>query len=180
MARSRLEQLLVPVQEKILTRIAGCSFRVGAQFIPDQTTAPPRVVWARTVDRYGPPDGPGGNPRPLLTKEASIIAHCWAVGTGDPNNEADPNATPDKAIEDLQDTVAWALRLVLGVAVVPLNGEHLRDSVGAAGQACLLAFSVAQPISDNTLPTVQPTTTAADSSGASLTDRELSCGEGSP
>lgn len=176
MARSRIEQVLFSVQEKITERIPSCSFALGAQFVAEQNLSAPRVVWVRGVDRYSAADRPAKNPRALLTKETAILAHCWAIGDGDPANPSDPQPTPDKAIEDLQDTVAWALRTTLGIPANVMQGEHLRDSVNGAGRVCVLAFSLAQPVNDDELPTVTIASIAPDASDAVANDGSLDCG----
>lgn len=169
MATSTLEQVLAEVQTLLLTRLAGVSFPgIGAQLVVDQSSAPPRVVWVRGVDRFDPADRAGGNPRSLMTKQTAMLAHCWAVGAGGDSD--------DKAIEDLENAVVWALRRVLGTSVLASTVEHLRDSPSAAGRACVVFFSIAQPITDFTAPTTTVAAVAPDASDAAPGDGALDCG----
>lgn len=169
MALSLLEQVLAEVQAKVLERLPGVSFPgVGAQLVYDQASAPPRVVWVRSVDRFEAADRAGKNPRPLMTKQAAILAHCWAVGA---NGDTD-----DKAIEDLENAVSWALRRVLGTSFLASTAEHLRDTPTASGRACVVAFLIAQPITDVTTPTITVTAVAPDAGAAVASDGALDCG----
>lgn len=40
----------------------------------------PRYVWVPTFERFGPPERAGGNPRPILTREAGLELHLWSDG----------------------------------------------------------------------------------------------------
>ncbi len=43
----------------------------------------PRYVWVPTRDTFAPPERAGGNPRPILTREAGLELHLWADTVAD-------------------------------------------------------------------------------------------------
>lgn len=43
----------------------------------------PRYVWVPTRDTFAPPERAGGNPRPVLTREAGLELHLWADTVAD-------------------------------------------------------------------------------------------------
>jgi hypothetical protein len=47
----------------------------------DENDAPPRVVFVPTDMLYGPPKGPGREPRPLATHRQAFTVHCWDYDT---------------------------------------------------------------------------------------------------
>lgn len=169
MATSHLEDVLDDLQTQITKRIPTCVFAFGAQFVSSHEQAPPRIVWVRAIDRYEPAQRVGGNQRSVLSKQTAVVAHCWAKASG--------SDTEDKAREDLTNTVAWALRTVLGADAIPLSAEHVHDQIGAAGTCTLIPFTISQPLTDDDLPTATVTTIAPDLTGASAGDGVLQCGE---
>lgn len=169
MATSRLEDVLADLQTQIAKRVPSCSFAFGAQFVASHEQPPPRIVWVRAVDRYEPPQRIGGNQRSVLSKQTAVVAHCWA--------KAADGDTEDKAREDLIDTLAWALRIVLGADAIPLSAEHVLDQVSTAGLVTLVPFTISQPVTDDDLPTATVTTIAPDTTGANAGDGVLQCGE---
>lgn len=171
MSTSRLEQIFVALQARILTMYASVTFCQGAEFIASQVEAPPRVVWVRAADAFEPAQATSPTQRAVLTRVTAVVAHCWAAAGGSYD-------TDDAALEALVDALACSLRLELGADALPDACEWV-DSPGVnTGLACLVSFVVKQPVTEPAASTARATTTALDTAGSSLTDGVLQGGEG--
>lgn len=172
MSTSRLEQVLAGLQARILGMFPGVTFRQGAEFIASNAEAPPRIVWVRAADQYGPAERTSPTQRAVLTRSTAVVAHCWADAL--PAQGLD---TADAAVESLVDALACAIRLELGADAMPDAAEWLDTTGVTTGLACLVAFVVKQPVTAPSVPVAQATTTAFDASAASPTDGVLDAGE---
>lgn len=164
MSKSRLEQVLEPIQEKILTRFGGVSFALGAKHIAKNAGAP-RIVWVRGDDAFGPAVSAGRNPRAVLSRNAVMIAHVWAKALPAQDLETD-----DAATEYLVDVLAWALRAVAAVEAMPTRAAWLDSGAETGSLACLVEFTLAHPVVEPTRPTVRAEALEFDPSDASPAD----------
>lgn len=171
MSTSRLQQILDGLEARILTMYAGVTFALTSKYVASHVEAPPRIVWVRAADAFGPAQRTSPTQRAVLTRSTAIVAHCWAVA-------GDPYDTDDAAVEALTDALACAIRTELGADALPSDAEWIDPPSVNAGLACLVAFTVRQPVVEPTVPTTQATTMASDTAGASSTDGVLQCGEG--
>lgn len=167
-ATSRLEQVLVGLEARILTVYPGVTFKLGQKYITSVVESPPRIVWARAADAFSPPVSVGRNPRAVLTRSAVLVAHCWAVATD--------ALSEDAAVEHLVDALAWALRAEFGPEALPQSAEWIDPPSVNAGLACLVAFTLAQPVVAPVAPTVVATTQSFDTSDAVAGDGQLDAG----
>lgn len=172
MSLSRLERILSGLQTRILAMYPGVTFAAGARMIPSTVEAPPRIVWVRAADEYGPAERQSPTQRAVLTRSTAVVAHCWADAL--PAQGLD---TADAAVEALVDALACAIRLELGADSVPTAAEWVDPPGATSGLACLVAFVVRQPVTTPSVPVAQATTTAFDASAASPTDGVLDAGE---
>lgn len=171
MTTSRLEQVLAALEARVLTLYPGVTFKLGARFIASQVEAPPRIVWARATDTFGPAQRTSPTQRAVLTRSAVVVAHCWAVAAG-------AYDTDDAAVEALVDALACAIRVELGADALPTDAEWIDPPSATAGLACLVAFTVRTPVVEPAATTTQATETSFDTAGSSPTDGTLQAGEG--
>lgn len=168
--KSRLEQVLEPLEAKILERFPGVTFKLGAKHISKNTGAP-RIVWVRDVDAFGPAVSVGRNPRAVLSRGATVVAHVWAQAS--PALSLD---TDDAATEYLVDVLAWAMRAVAAVEAMPQRAAWLDSGAETGSLACLVEFTISHPVVEPARPTVQPDALEFDPSDASPGDGQLDAG----
>ncbi len=171
MSTSRLEQIFVGLQARILTMYAGVTFKLGMEFIASNVEPPPRIVWVRAADQFEPAQRTSPTQRAVLTRVTAVVAHCWAAAGGSYD-------TDDAAVEALVDALACAIRVELGADALPDACEWIDTPGVNTGLACLVSFTVKQPVVAPTTPTTQATAAEPDTSGASSTDGILQAGEG--
>lgn len=168
--KSRLEQVLEPIEAKIRERFPGVTFKLGEKHIA-KNASPPRIVWVRDVDGFGPAVSVGRNPRAVLSRSATVVAHVWAKAS--PALELD---TDDAATEYLVDVLAWAMRAVAAVEAMPQRAAWLDSGAETGSLACLVEFTLSHPVVEPARPTATPTSQAFDPSDASPGDGKLDAG----
>lgn len=172
MSLSRLEQVLAGLQTRIDAMFAGVTYAHGAKFVASTVEAPPRIVWVRASDEYGPAERTSPTQRAVLTRSTAVVAHCWAEALPDRGLE-----TADAAVEALVDALACAIRLELGADALPTAAEWVDPPGATSGLACLVAFVVRQPVTAPSVHVARATATAFDSTDAAPGDGALDAGE---
>lgn len=172
MSTSRLEQVFAGLQTRIETMFPGVTYTQGAKFIASMVEPPPRIVWVRASDEYGPAERTSVTQGAKLTRSTAVVAHCWADALPDRGLD-----TADAAVEALVDALACAIRLELGADAVPTAAEWIDPPGATSGLACLVAFVVKQPVLAPSVPVARATLTAFDASGAAPGDGALDAGE---
>lgn len=146
-----VEAQLVAIQAWVTT------IKIGDEFV-EETGQAPRLVVIPTDDAYGPPIGPGGNPRPLANVTTNAIAVIWG--------------TDRDTTEGLRDQFVIALHRALKATSTSAHarGGTYKLGKGAwtrgtnlsrAGFEYRLAFSVEIPILDRawaSTPNAAPST----------------------
>lgn len=169
---SRLEQILDGLEARIETMFPGVTYAHGSKFVASMVEPPPRIVWVRASDEYGPAERTSPTQRAVLTRSTAVVAHCWAEALPDRGLE-----TADAAVEALVDALACAIRLELGADALPTAAEWVDPPGATSGLACLVAFVVRQPVTTPSVPVAQATATSFDAAAASPTDGVLDAGE---
>lgn len=148
-------------------------FGLGAKDVDRQDLGPPRIVWVPTTTKHSPATKESRNPRSVLTRELSIIAHCWAV-------DASSNRTPKSNFEacealvqnlivQLQKSTWGSLEMNGEEWVAPHHGDH--------GHAALVTFIVRSPVLKKTYQTVQLVDVVAETTDVAAGDSNVDWGE---
>jgi hypothetical protein len=125
---------------------------VGPKELNNNRAKAPRVVWVPTRDRFGPPRGPGANPRRILTRNAGCEVHLWG---------ADLAST-----EALLNSVLSAIHKVAHGSYEATEGEW-KDQLGSvtnAGLAYVFGVTFAVPVTD--APSTEGPVTSIPTTGA--------------
>lgn len=142
MSKSRLEQVLDAVQERVLALYSGVTFKFGEPNVA-ANAAPPRVVWFRSEE--GTLVGPArtiadAERTAVLDRSVAVVAVCWAKAGG-------PFDTDDAALEALIDAVEVALRDAIGTALaLPLAENWSTEGWTQTGKSARIGFAVRTPV----------------------------------
>lgn len=153
---ARLAQLL----EALERELAGVTFRTGGRRVA-QHDRPPRIVWVPTRDAFTPATKGGTNPRSVRTRIAGVEAHVWGT-----------------TLEQAEDLVH---RLVVALHRLAHGSYKVRTCVWDKpewmehGEACVLAFEFAIPVTDEPAPQVVVAAVAPDTAEPALPGT-LACG----
>lgn len=149
------------------------SFGLGAKHLDNQELAPPRIVWIPTTTKHSAASKERTNPKAILTREVSIVAHCWAV-------DASANRTPESNFDACEVLVknllvqlhksAWGSIEMSGEEwVAPHHGDH--------GHAVLVTFVAKSPVQRTTYQTVQLVDVVAETANVAAGDSNVDWGE---
>lgn len=178
MAKSRLEQVIDAVQERVLAMYPGVTFKFGEPNVATNA-APPRVVWFRAEEGtlVGPARTIANAERTaVLDRNAAVIAVCWAKAGGSFD-------TDDAALEALIDAVEVALRDTIGTALVlPLVEDWTTEGWVQLGKSARIGFAIRQPVVRPAAEVLEASTDPADvgfdDTGDSDTDGILQAKDG--
>lgn len=84
---SNLSELIAELEGKLRTLYPTIGFGLGEKDLSRNDLGMPRIVWIPSGAKHEPPSKHATNPRRLLTRAVSVVAHCWAV---DPSDNATP------------------------------------------------------------------------------------------
>jgi hypothetical protein len=149
---ARVTALLSELETALKVIYPTIGFGLGQKALAHQDTAPPRIVWIPTVAKHSAPEKNKTNPRRLITRAPTIVAHCWAF---DPA-QSDPKKHYD-ACEDLVSNLLVALHKSTWGSIEMGGEEWLQPDEISHGHAALVTFSVRSPVEDKTYQTVQLT-----------------------
>ncbi len=165
---ARVTALLAELETKLKLIYPTIAFGLGQKDLAHQDSAPPRIVWIPTTAKHTAPEKRQTNPRELLTRVPTIVAHCWAFDA----NNADPKKHFD-ACEDLVSNLLVSLHKS-GWGSIEMGGEEwIQPDEVSFGHACLVTFSVKTPVQAKTYLTVQPTNLQPNTVGSVAGDSNV-------
>ncbi len=133
---SRLAKVLTAVSDR-LPPIPDLRIATGWRELARQGK-PPRLVWVPSQDGFGPATQ-YANPRPVMTRNAGVEAHCWGID--------------EEQAEELAHKVLLALYLTLGSNMgLQINGgtwltQDLKNAGDIKlGEVYVISFSVGVPV----------------------------------
>lgn len=150
---ARITALLEELEDALRLIYPAITFGLGQKDLSRNDLAPPRVVWVPTVARHLPAEKRVTNPRSLLTRSPTIVAHCWAF-------DASQQASPKKHFDACEDLVSNLLVRLHDSSwgSIEMGGEEwLQPDDISYGHAALVTFSVKSPVNATVYQTVQLT-----------------------
>jgi hypothetical protein len=159
--------------ESILTLVyPTISFGLGEKDLARQDLAPPRIVWVPTSAKHAAPEKQKTNPRRLLTRTPTIVAHCWAID----GVAQTPQAHYD-ACEDLVHNLLVALHKSVHGSIEMGGEEWLQPTQIDLGHVALVTFIPRVPVVDQTYLTVQLKNLQPDIVGSAAGDGNIDWSE---
>lgn len=138
-----ISALLTQLEVALRSTYPKITFGLGEKDLDRQDLAPPRVVWILTTVKHAAADKQKTNPRRLLTREVSIIAHCWAA---DDASAATPLTHLDACEAMVHDLIVAIHRAGWGTGI-RLDGEEWMQSKHInLGHAALVTFVPLVPV----------------------------------
>jgi hypothetical protein len=148
------------------------TFGLGEKDLARNDSGPPRVVWIPTQVTHGPPRKEKSTERRILTRDVTVVAHCWAADTTSPSPLTHYDAC-EKLVQDLLVKLhksAWGS--------IRMGGEEWAQSSHAdQGHAALLTFVASVPVEARTYQTVQITALQPDIAGSIAGDSQVDWAE---
>jgi hypothetical protein len=172
---ARVTALLAELEDALRKIYPKITFGLGSRDLDRQDLAPPRVIWVPTTVRHGAPESKGfekkdrSQPRRLLTRAPSIVAHCWAA--------ADTPTESYDACEDLVHNLLVAIYRSSWGSVEMGGEEWLQPTHTDHGHVALVTFVPSVPVEAKTYQTVQPNKLELDATGAQQGDGVVEAGE---
>lgn len=148
------------------------AFGLGKKELESNASAPPRITWVPLSAKHGAAVKTKANPRSLLTREITIVAHCWAVDHAD----SSPKKQLD-ACESLVNNLCVVLHKAAWGSVVMGGEEWLQSDNADLGHVAYVTFTIQQPVADRVYQTVQPTILQPEVSGVAPGDNDVAWGE---
>lgn len=170
---ARVTALLDELEEKLRIIYPTIAFGLGQKDLARQDSGPPRIVWVPTVTRHLPAEKRNTNPRQLLTRAATVVAHCWAYDLSSPS---DPKRHFD-ACEDLVANLLVTLHKSTWGSIEMGGEEWLQPEQVSHGHAALVTFSVKSPVEAMTYQTVQLTKLEPNTVGSVAGDTNVDWSE---
>jgi hypothetical protein len=169
-----ISTLLTELEAALRAIYPTIAFGLGEKDLSRQDLAPPRIVWIPTTVKHGPAEKQRTNPRRLLTREVSIVAHCWAVDT----SSAPTPLLHYDACEAVVHNLLGAIHKAGWGTGIRLGGEEWMQSQHIdLGHAALVTFMPEVPVLAQVYATAQPTGLQPDAVGAVPGDQKIDWGE---
>ena len=169
---AQITELLTELEAGLRATYPTISFGLGEKDLDRQDMAPPRIVWIPTMAKHTAAEKQKTNPRRLLTRAPSIVAHCWAVDT--------VTQTP-KAHVDACEALVHNLIVQLHKSVhgsIEMGGEEWGQPKHTdLGHYALVTFTPRVPVVDQEYTTVQATQLQPDITGSLAGDQNVDWSE---
>jgi hypothetical protein len=142
--------LLAELQTALRGIYPTIAFGLGEKDLARQDSAPPRIVWIPTTVTHAGASKQQTNPKSLITRKPSIVAHCWAH---DPNDH-DPLAQYDACEALVHNLLVQLHKSAHGSLAI--DGEDWMTATHVdLGYAALVTFTPQVPVQARTYETVQ-------------------------
>lgn len=165
--------LLAELETKLKELYPSIRFGLGEKDLARQDLAPPRIIWIPTTAKHTSAEKQKTNPRRLLTRAPSIVAHCWAADT---SQDATPMTHYD-ACEALVHNLIVALHKSAWGSI-EMGGEEWGQSDHANhGHVALVTFIPKVPVVEQAYVTVQATQLQPQTVGSVAGDSNVDWGE---
>jgi hypothetical protein len=166
--------LLAELETLLRATYPTITFGLGEKDLNRQDLPPPRVIWIPTTAKHATAEKQKTNPRRLMTREVTVVAHCWAADTA---NAPTPLTHMDRC-EALVHTLLTALHKAGWGTGIRLGGEDWLQSLHVDfGHAAVVTFMPQVPVFGTTYATVQPTQLQPETSGSTQGDKQVDWNE---
>lgn len=131
----------------VTARLTGTQVLLGKKYL-DQNSAPPRVVFVPSRDKYGPPQRIGGAQKAIHTCWAGLQVHVWAADV------AATESLKDQVLQVLRDTVAGlTVAQIAADGYRVLGGGWLDNAWTNRGEVYVLEIECGFPVAPALGPT---------------------------
>lgn len=160
---------LAELEDRLREVYSSIAFDYGQRGLARLDSAPPRIVWIPTAVAHAAPEKRRTNPRELLTRRRTVVAHCWAYDDTDPTGLAET--------ERLVANVIVAIHRSTWGSVEMLGEEWIQPDEVSLGHAALVSFAVKAPVQARPYTTVQLTKLQPDITGSVMGDTNIDWSE---